>query len=509
MKRVLIYKKYERFWHWTQAALILLLALTGFEVHSNFTVFGYEQAVFLHRNLAWAFMILIVFTQFWNFTTGEWRQYLPSTKMLKAQIEYYITGIFRHAAHPTRKTVYNKFNPLQRLTYLGLRVLIIPVVVLSGIVYMYYDYLIDNGIFHNLSVIAYIHVAGAFLLLGFVIGHIYLTTTGHKPLSAIKAMVTGWEEMSDEDAEIALQENLKVALVESRKGISGKGSIEKDHVFESAFEEVVGRLGIDTESTRLRERLIHSHVGYFRINREGYYEEVNDAWLNLYKCVDRKQVIGSHVSFDRTEEGKKRIITLVNQVLTGEVISGERVERVCKDGSLGYHTVSAVPYKDEAGNIAGLEGFIMDITAQVMAEQALEKKIAARHVENNFYALVSASKEVGYFRIDKDGFYQDVNETWLQLYKYDSKEELIGKHYSLSRTREDFSALEKSVKKVLLGETIPFGITRRFCKDGSVGYHTITMTPVYEGKEIVGFEGYIVDKTDTKLAEEELKNSQV
>ncbi|MBN2637617.1 MAG: cytochrome b/b6 domain-containing protein [Bacteroidales bacterium] len=509
MKRVLIYKRYERFWHWTQALLIILLALTGFEVHGTFNLFGYENSVFFHRNLAWAFMILIVFTQFWNFTTGEWRQYVPSTKMLKAQIEYYITGIFRHAPHPTRKTVYNKFNPLQRLTYLGLRILIIPVVVFSGIVYMYYDNLIDNGFFHNLNIVAYIHVAGAFMLIGFVIGHVYLTTTGHKPMSAIKAMISGWEEMSNEDAAVALQENLKVALVESRKGISGQGTIEKEHIFESAFEEVVGRLGIDTESTRLRERLINSRVGYFRISKEGLYEEVNDAWLNLYKCVDKKLVIGSHVSFDRTEEGKKRILDLVNQVLSGKTITGERVERVCKDGTIGYHTVSAVPFKDAEGKIIGLEGFIMDITAQVEAEKALKEKVAARSAENNFYSLVSASKEVGYFRINKEGDYQDVNDTWLHLYKYNSKEELIGKHYSLSRTEEDFAALEKSVAKVLKGETIPFGITRRFCKDGSVGYHSITMTPVFEGKDIVGFEGYIVDKTDIKLAEKELEKSKI
>ncbi len=509
MKRVLIYKKYERFWHWTQAALILLLALTGFEVHGTYHLFGYQNAVLFHRNLAWAFIILIVFTQFWNFTTGEWKQYIPSKKLLKAQIEYYITGIFRHAPHPTRKTVYNKFNPLQRLTYLGLRVLILPVVVLSGLFYLYFDYLINHGYFHNLDIIAYFHVAGAFLLLAFIIGHIYLTTTGLHPLSAIKAMLTGWEEMSDEDAEIALQENMKVALVESRKGISGKGSIEKDHVFEKAFEEVVGNLGIDTESAKLRERLIHSNVGYFRINKDGYYEEVNDAWLKLYKCTNRDKVIGSHVTYDRTPEGKKHIMELVNRVLSGEMITGERVERVCKDGTIGYHTVSATPYKDKDGNIAGLEGFIIDITPQVEAEKALEKKISSHQNNNDFYKLVSSSNDIGYFRIDKDGFYQEVNDAWLKLYKYDSKDEIIGKHYSLSRTKDDFIKLEKSVKKVLNGETIPFGITRRYCKDGSIGYHTITMTPVYENNKIVGFEGFIVDKTDTKIAEEEIKKSQI
>ncbi len=509
MKKVLIYKRYERFWHWTQAALILLLALTGFEVHGAYHLMGYEEAVLIHRNLAWTFIILIVFTQFWNFTTGEWRQYIPSMDMMKAQIEYYITGIFRHAPHPTRKTVYNKFNPLQRMTYFGLRLLIIPVVVFSGLLYMYYVYFVSKGVVGDLGPIAYFHTIGAFLLLGFVVAHVYLTTTGHKPLSAIKAMLTGWEEMSDEDAEIALEENLKVALIESRKSISGKGSIEKEGMFETAFEDVVEKLGIDTESTRLREKLLNSNVGYFRINKDGYYEEVNDVWLSFYKCADKKNVIGSHVTLDRTPEGKEKIMQLVNRVLAGETISGERVQRVCKDGTIGYHTVSATPYKDAEGNVAGLEGFIMDITHQVEAEQELEKKLAKGGKSDDFYTKMIASKDVGYFRIGKDGFYQEVNDTWLKLYKYDSKDEIIGKHFSLSRTKDDFVSLKKSVDRVLKGETIPFGITRRYCKDGSVGYHHITMTPVYKGDEIVGFEGFIVDKTDKKLAEAEMKQEQV
>jgi len=509
MKKVLIYKGYERFWHWTQAMLILLLAVTGFEVHGTFDLMGYEQAVLIHRNLAWAFIILIVFTQFWNMTTGEWRQYVPSTNLLKAQIKYYITGIFSNAPHPTRKTVYNKFNPLQRLTYLGLRVLIIPVVVLSGLVYMYYVSLVDQSAVGSLAPVAYFHTIGAFLLMGFVIGHVYLTTTGHKPLSAIKAMITGWEEMSNEDAEIALEENLKVALIESRKGISGHGSIEKEGMFETAFEDVVEKLGINTESTRLREKLLTSNVGYFRIGKDGKYQDVNEVWLNLYKCTDKKEVIGSDVTLDRTPEGKEQIIKLVNKILSGEIITGERVERVCKDGTIGYHTVSAAPVKDKDGNTTGLEGFIIDITPQVEAEKALEKKINAEHKSNVFYEQIAKSKDVGYFRIGDQGFYQEVNETWLKLYKYDSKDDLIGKHYSLSRTKDDFIKLKQSFEKVMNGETIPLGITRRYCKDGSIGYHTITMTPVVENDKIVGVEGFIVDKTDRKMAEEELKKEQI
>ncbi len=511
MKKVQIYSGYERFWHWTQATLILLLAMTGLEVHGTYHLLGYENAALLHKNLAWALLILIVFTQFWNIITGEWRQYIPSTKMMKEQIEYYITGIFKNAPHPTNKTVYNKFNPLQRITYLGLRILVIPVVVLSGIVYMYYYGFLEENMHFPLGTVAYIHTIGAFLLIGFVIGHVYLTTTGLKPLSAIKAMLTGWEEMSDEEAQVALEENLLVAMDKSKQTIvdaDGTEDQDTERMFEEAYEEASEKLGLATGETILQNKLSDSNVGYFKINKDGYYEDVNNVWLNLYKCKDKSKIIGQHMSLNRSEEGKKKVQRLFNDVLAGKVVTGERVERHCMDGTIGYHTISAKAYKDDEGKVAGVEGYIIDITPQVEAEKDLENKLKLQIKNEEFYKKMIASKDVGYYRIDKNGFIQDVNDTWLKLYKYDSKKDVINQHYSLSRSKEDFLELKKSVDKVLKGETIPFGITRRHCHDGSIGYHDITMTPVYEGDEIVGFEGFIVDKTDKKLAEEELKKER-
>jgi thiosulfate reductase cytochrome b subunit len=204
-KETYVYKIFERFWHWSQAFLILFLAVTGFEVHGSFNLMGFEAAVQWHNIALWALVVLIVFAIFWHFTTGEWRQYIPTTKFIKAQIDYYITGIFRGAPHPTKKSVYNKFNPLQRLVYLGLKVLAIPVQIATGFLYLYYKYPSGSEIqsmdIVNLKLVAIIHTIGAFALVAFVIAHVYLTTTGHKPFSAIKAMITGWEELDYDDEE--------------------------------------------------------------------------------------------------------------------------------------------------------------------------------------------------------------------------------------------------------------------------------------------------------------------
>lgn len=202
-KETYVYKVFERFWHWSQAFLILFLALTGFEIHGSFSLMGFESAVRWHNISLWALVVLIIFAIFWHFTTGEWRQYIPTSKFIRAQIEYYITGIFRGAPHPTKKTVYNKFNPLQRLVYLGLKIFAIPVQVITGFIYYYYKYPSGGEIksidMFNLKWIAVIHTLGAFALVAFVIAHVYLTTTGKTPLAAMKAMVTGWEDLEHDE----------------------------------------------------------------------------------------------------------------------------------------------------------------------------------------------------------------------------------------------------------------------------------------------------------------------
>jgi thiosulfate reductase cytochrome b subunit len=110
-----------------------------------------------------------------------------------------VIGIFRNAPHPTRKTVLSKLNPLQRIVYAGLKVLVIPLMVVSGLVYMFYRYPQRHEVMalnvNGLQTVALFHTAGAFLLVGFFIAHLYLVTTGQTITSNLKAMITGYEDL--------------------------------------------------------------------------------------------------------------------------------------------------------------------------------------------------------------------------------------------------------------------------------------------------------------------------
>jgi thiosulfate reductase cytochrome b subunit len=201
MKKEFIYRRFERFWHWTQALLILFLGLTGFEIHGSIRFFGFGLAVAYHNAASLAFLVLIVFAVFWHLTTGEWRQYIPTWRHLRAQTKYYVFGIFHNAPHPTRKSVLSKLNPLQKLIYAGLKVLVIPVMVGSGLLYRFYRYPQESQVISlnisGLEVIALVHTIGAFFLISFFVAHVYLITTGHTITSNLRAMITGYEILPD------------------------------------------------------------------------------------------------------------------------------------------------------------------------------------------------------------------------------------------------------------------------------------------------------------------------
>lgn len=197
-KNIYLYTRYERFWHWLQAALIMILLVTGFEINGTFSLLGFATAVRVHNVTGIAWLIAFAFFAFWVFTTGEWRQYIPTTKKMVAVMRYYAYGIFRGESHPVPKRREAKHNPLQRLTYLSLAALLLPLQMLSGLLYWLYNAWAEYGLSGlSLSPLALVHTALAFAILSFFIVHVYMTTTGHSILAHTKAMITGWEEVDE------------------------------------------------------------------------------------------------------------------------------------------------------------------------------------------------------------------------------------------------------------------------------------------------------------------------
>ncbi|MBN1473224.1 MAG: cytochrome b/b6 domain-containing protein [Syntrophaceae bacterium] len=203
MKQVIMYQGTERLWHWLQAALIIFLLLTGFELHGTYEIFGYEDAYELHAFAAWTMIITTLFAIVWHIYTHEWRQYIPTLKDLDKVIRCYLIGIFYDEPHPFKKKPEAKLNPLQRLSYLYILLIVFPVLIISGLVCFFYNELQAMGLPISFEAFAIIHTICAFLMLIFLVIHIYMTTTGKTPWAYTVSMITGRDEIEEEDTKLA------------------------------------------------------------------------------------------------------------------------------------------------------------------------------------------------------------------------------------------------------------------------------------------------------------------
>lgn len=194
MARIILFTRFERFWHWTQALLIISMLVTGFEIHGTYRLLGFHQAHVVHTTALWGFIVLWVLALFWHITTGQWRHYIPTMKNVDRIVRFYAIGIFKGEPHPFKPTVERKHNPMQAQAYLAITLLVLPLLWIAGLAYLFYNELAAAGFGIELETVAVLHTIGAFLILAFLVTHVYLGTTGHTPLAHFKAMVTGWED---------------------------------------------------------------------------------------------------------------------------------------------------------------------------------------------------------------------------------------------------------------------------------------------------------------------------
>ena len=182
-QKVLLFTGFERFWHWTQMVLIFGMMLTGFGMHGLHGLFDFGEAMDIHIVLAWCLILLWVFAIFWHFMTGEWRQYVPTGKGMMPMVLYYAYGIFSGEPKPFVTTRSAKHNPLQRMAYFGFKVLIAPALWISGLLLLFYSAWKGTALGDTVQLawVAWVHLAAAYALVVFLIGHVYMSSTTGSP----------------------------------------------------------------------------------------------------------------------------------------------------------------------------------------------------------------------------------------------------------------------------------------------------------------------------------------
>lgn len=198
-----------RIWHWVNAFGIITLTVSGAQIRFPETLHilpSYRAAIQVH-NVA-GLIVAVSFT-LWFFYYAMVRNsldklYIPDEEDIKhglfRQLAYYCFFYFLGRPSPHHAMPEAKFNPMQKSAYMAVMFLLMPLVSLTGILLMNVTPLrVLILVWGGIKVIDALHFLLACSLVAFLFTHVYLATLGETPLSYIKPMLTGWEELPEHD----------------------------------------------------------------------------------------------------------------------------------------------------------------------------------------------------------------------------------------------------------------------------------------------------------------------
>jgi thiosulfate reductase cytochrome b subunit len=205
-ERVYMHAAYRRFWHWLQTTSIVFLLFTGLIIHRPdiFGAFSFRGVVTIHNVLAVILLVNALLSVFYHIASGRLQEYIPRPYGFFddaiVQAKYYTVGIFKGEPHPFEKRPDDRMNPIQKATYFMILNVLLPLQILTGALMWAVQKWPE--IAGGLPFLAPFHSLVAWTFGTFILVHVYMTTTGTTPLEAMRAMVTGYEEVEVHSQEL-------------------------------------------------------------------------------------------------------------------------------------------------------------------------------------------------------------------------------------------------------------------------------------------------------------------
>ncbi len=200
-KKIYIYPVWIRLWHWFNALMCLLLIVTGISMQysdPSFPIIRFDWSVSIHNIAGIILALNYICFLIGNMFTSNGKHYYFRKGILKnliSQARYYAFGIFKGENPPFPITEKQKFNPLQKISYIIIMHIVTPLVIITGIMLLYPEE-ISFDIFGSMSlhITDMFHVIMGFVVSLFLIVHIYFCTIGYTPISNFKSMFNGYHE---------------------------------------------------------------------------------------------------------------------------------------------------------------------------------------------------------------------------------------------------------------------------------------------------------------------------
>lgn len=185
-----------RIWHWITAALFVILTVTGFMLHfaiSSLAGLTYALANTVHDYTGLALAVVYAIYLPIAAATRYPGQYVPRGQRRWRQIRDQVAAYLRGHGELQQS---ERFNMVQKVIYLSAVFLLLPLLIVSGLIYLYYPdlpSLVPETVmgFDGLWPVALTHYLLGVLASGFLVVHVYMGLLGPEAKTALRRIVTG------------------------------------------------------------------------------------------------------------------------------------------------------------------------------------------------------------------------------------------------------------------------------------------------------------------------------
>jgi thiosulfate reductase cytochrome b subunit len=208
MHRLYLHALPLRIWHWTNAICFVVLILSGIQIRyvGQIDMVPFRTAIIIHSWTGWIVVINFFLWLIYYLLSDRVVAYHSELNPVKLfwgclrQTIYYGYGIFKGAPSPFRVSIYRKFNPLQAITYQIVMLVLLPIQIVTGILLWDLNRFAPVVAFlGGVRVIDTVHVVIFIVFAAYVPFHAYLATLGRTTFEHYKAMLTGYEEVEEEE----------------------------------------------------------------------------------------------------------------------------------------------------------------------------------------------------------------------------------------------------------------------------------------------------------------------
>jgi thiosulfate reductase cytochrome b subunit len=192
-----------RLWHFIHGICIVLLILTGIPLRypDLFALFGTVRKTVQLHNLFGFIVTADYFLWFIYYLVKKEMaiHYIPKIKDFSEgtvkQAQYYFFRIFFGDPAPFQPSPEDKFNSLQKVTYAGIMLFILPLQIFTGILLIDLEFFLPIiATLGGVRMVDAFHVILAYVFTSFLIMHLYLATLGHTFFAHFKMIILGYEE---------------------------------------------------------------------------------------------------------------------------------------------------------------------------------------------------------------------------------------------------------------------------------------------------------------------------